>query len=280
MDVRSAVREYRGLSSDIFKKSAWTVPGKQWWDAYWNKPWFSGQGLETATRGLLDEYLSVQEKEELESRGIAPGDAPLRPSRDRTGTEKCRTFVCALPEGERQCHRFRSYMPASNFPGTDCAIWEAARATSAAPLYFPPITIEGCAYFDGGMESNNPILEAIREVGQEFPMAHPTAVVSIGCGSNSPSSPGGGLVSLINSIVQRVTDTEAKHTAFLEQFPGMRDSYFRLQETEGLGAIDLAAWERLGDIEKHARVYIQSAQGQSDIQRCAMKLAKSVPGER
>ncbi|KMP02317.1 hypothetical protein CIRG_10140 [Coccidioides immitis RMSCC 2394] len=52
----------------------------------------------------------------------------------------------------------RSY-PSKWEPNTGCTIWQAARATSAAPLYFngikfgvPPIT-----YVDGGLHNNNPV---------------------------------------------------------------------------------------------------------------------------
>jgi predicted acylesterase/phospholipase RssA len=276
MDVRSCTNAYRRLSRDIFKKTVWSFPGKQWWDAYWDKPWFSGRKLEEATQNLLVEYLTVQQKNNLEVGGISPRDAPLRPTGPQDDANTCRTFVCALPGGERQCHRFRSYMPYLNLSGTDCKIWEAARATSAAPLYFPPMSIGEIVYFDGGMASNNPILEAVREAGQEYPMHSIAAIVSIGTGSTAPSPPGGGLFSLINSVVQRVTDTEAKHNEFLEQFPGLRNTYFRLQEENRLGVIDLAACEKLAEIEQISRAYINSARGQADIGKCAEKLARNM----
>lgn len=38
----------------------------------------------------------------------------------------------------------------------DIKIWEAARATSAAPTFFGPITVGGFELIDGGMGANNP----------------------------------------------------------------------------------------------------------------------------
>jgi predicted acylesterase/phospholipase RssA len=35
-------------------------------------------------------------------------------------------------------------------------LWQVARATSAAPMYFSPITIEDKSYVDGGLGTNNP----------------------------------------------------------------------------------------------------------------------------
>lgn len=52
--------------------------------------------------------------------------------------------------------QFRTY--ATSFPDkfAGCAIWEAARATSAAPTYLPSITINGTDFVDGGLRFNNP----------------------------------------------------------------------------------------------------------------------------
>lgn len=38
-------------------------------------------------------------------------------------------------------------------------IWQAARATSAAPFYFDSITVDNVAYIDGGIQVNNPSME-------------------------------------------------------------------------------------------------------------------------
>jgi len=45
-------------------------------------------------------------------------------------------------------------------------IYEVARATSAAPTYFDPITIQNRKFGDGGFGCNNPSMELMMEVGQ------------------------------------------------------------------------------------------------------------------
>jgi patatin-like phospholipase/acyl hydrolase len=53
---------------------------------------------------------------------------------------------------------FRSYrnpLDKNEFP--DIKIWEAARATSAAPTVFDPITVDNTTFLDGGIHANNPI---------------------------------------------------------------------------------------------------------------------------
>ena len=41
------------------------------------------------------------------------------------------------------------------------AIWEVARATSAAPVYFPRFEKGGLAFVDGGLGWNNPSYEYV-----------------------------------------------------------------------------------------------------------------------
>jgi patatin-like phospholipase/acyl hydrolase len=36
-------------------------------------------------------------------------------------------------------------------------LWQAARATSAAPAYFKPLQVNGYTLVDGGLGANNPL---------------------------------------------------------------------------------------------------------------------------
>ncbi|CEF77784.1 unnamed protein product [Fusarium graminearum] len=80
-------------------------------------------------------------------------------------------------------------------PGHEMRLWEAARATSAAPLYFPPFCREGNfdtttegtkqVYLDGGLWHNNPIRIADSEAAAIWPEnthAHPDILLAIGTG--------------------------------------------------------------------------------------------------
>jgi hypothetical protein len=51
-------------------------------------------------------------------------------------------------------------------PADSCLIWEAARATSAAPTYFNSIQIGQTEYMDGGFGLNNPSQRMFYEVSQ------------------------------------------------------------------------------------------------------------------
>ena len=51
---------------------------------------------------------------------------------------------------------------------TKCKIWEAARATSAAPTYFRPANIAGHWFVDGGLVANDPSMAALTEAAALF----------------------------------------------------------------------------------------------------------------
>ena len=185
MDIESCKQAYRSLSTKIFHKSFWYLPGRQWWDAYWNKPWFSGQPLEFAVKQVVKQRISIREREHLQSQGTKVEDAPLRPERETS----LRCFVCALADQNHECDRIRSYRSTTDVQGNNFAIWQACRAKSAAPLYFPPFEHGERKYFDGGLEGNNPIIEGVREAIQEHPNRPFKVIVSIGTGKSEPREP-------------------------------------------------------------------------------------------
>src|SRR5271154_3147452 len=76
-------------------------------------------------------------------------------------------FVCAMSALNMAAgipHLFRSYQAPKN-QTFNCTIWEAARATSAAPTFFEQIVIgepgSSLSYVDGGMGCNNPIAQVL-----------------------------------------------------------------------------------------------------------------------
>jgi patatin-like phospholipase/acyl hydrolase len=70
----------------------------------------------------------------------------------------------------------------------DFPLWQVARATSAAPTYFPPADIESrsgerYAMIDGGVFANNPSLCALASARRLFPEAERFLLVSLGTGA-------------------------------------------------------------------------------------------------
>lgn len=80
---------------------------------------------------------------------------------------------------------FRSYERKGQ-GAAECHIWQAARATSAAPSFFKPMRIEiprpGRFYVDGGLRYNNPSKLVLDEARHLWPTVKRFCLVSIGTG--------------------------------------------------------------------------------------------------
>jgi predicted acylesterase/phospholipase RssA len=79
-------------------------------------------------------------------------------------------------------HIFSSYPRKGDSRSNTCEVWEAGRATGAAPTFLDPMEIDGVKYVDGGLTTNNPTELAITEAERLFPGRQIGCIVSLGCG--------------------------------------------------------------------------------------------------
>ena len=159
--------------------------------------------------------------------------------------------------------------------------------------------IDNRRYFDGGLKSNNPILEAVEEAILELhnpchsgasSSACFRAIVSLGTGKPKNTGPSGDFVSMAKYAVTQLTNTQAKHEEFLRRFPDIpaysdlkpddpSACYFRLNEETTLHKIDLADWKCLNEIRSLAEAYVASEGGIAAIKSAAARVArKTVSG--
>jgi len=158
---------------------------------------------------------------------------------------------------------FRSYE--SREPHSNCKIWEATRATLAAPTLFKRIEIgRAQPYIDGGLGRNNPSRVVLEEAKALFGARHIGCLVSIGTGhaetiSVKKSRGFRQLVSTdISDTLKAITiDCEATHEAMLGLFAKLPTTYFRLNVEHGMQGIKLSEWERLGNVEAHTAQYMR-----------------------
>jgi hypothetical protein len=152
-------------------------------------------------------------------------------------------------------------------------IWEAARATSAAPTFFQPITIDGVKYGDGGTGWNNPTAEVIAEAHSIWPSRPIGCLLSLGTGLEAANQLSDGNDELsegwTRSLLQKLapqasfqlevakycvaslTSCEKVHRDVSEKYPDRvvpGRNYFRLNVPQGMSSIGLEEWRKIGDI--------------------------------
>jgi patatin-like phospholipase/acyl hydrolase len=104
------------------------------------------------------------------------------------------TLAGSTAQSSRAPMFFKSWRANGRGPGGseraaafDFRLWQVARATSAAPTYFPPAVIESMsgdryAMIDGGVFANNPSLCAVAAARRLRPAAERLLLVSLGTG--------------------------------------------------------------------------------------------------
>lgn len=175
--------------------------------------------------------LEQKMKEILEGKGLNP-ELSLK---DCTGSP--RVFVVAK-RGTKP-YLFRNYADTDDYGehGTNEAmLWQAARATSAAPTYFPPIKIGRSTYVDGGIGVNNPAALACTEVKVILPWkgASIAALVSLGTGIPIYKGSNVSLTDIPRMLKEVATDCDLVHRNLQEE-----KYYFRFDVGEGIGDLSL-----------------------------------------
>jgi len=158
---------------------------------------------------------------------------------------------------------FRTYESHETHP--ECKIWEAARATSAAPTFFKGIEIgRAQPFIDGGIGRNNPSWIVLDEANTLFGARPIGCLVSIGTGQVETvgiKRPGFfqhiipmDVVDVLKAIA---TDCEDIHEHMLRLFAQLPMTYFRLNVEQGMQGIKLSEWERLRKVEAHTVQYLR-----------------------
>ncbi len=197
-------------------------------------------------------------------------------------------FVCAVPAKHvnKEPRLFRTW-EADKYPGYNCTIWEAARATSASPRFFKRICIGDSGlqeeFIDAGMGCNNPVRYLIVEAQREFGSAREVScIVSIGTGKpkvagfKAPSFFQRALpLDLVKVLASMATDTEAQASVMKARYQNCPSLYHRLNVERGLDEITLEEWEKLGEVKTHTMTYL----GEDDINNDLDIIVKALVGK-
>lgn len=180
----------------------------------------------------------------------------------------------------------RTY-PSASAP-IDCTIWEAARATSAAPTFFPPIKFRnrtGGEFVDGGVGCNNPTKVLIKEAKtyyrlKDYGATRPTCLVSIGTGQKDliqlhkaasifwfKDRTG---LSIAPALAAIVTDCETTNDEVT--LSAIEDNtthlYYRFDVPQGMQNIVLDEWAKADDIRTYTDKYMRSNETEHRLLKC------------
>ncbi|KAJ7113901.1 acyl transferase/acyl hydrolase/lysophospholipase [Mycena epipterygia] len=245
MSVEDAISAYDQLAQEVFSETKFIgQDGK-----------FKASRLEAAVKRIVSEKSVSRNPEE-----------PMKDS--GAGGAICRSFVCAQSAQTMRGNIpviFRTY-DSPDEPAAECTIWEAARATSAAPTFFKRIEIGPHAqtYIDGGLGRNNPTGTLIEEADAVFPGQRVACVVSIGTGQvKTTAIPKPSLfqrilpLAAIHTMVEIATDCEATNQEMVKRFTGTPHVYFRFNVDQGMQSIKTGEWERLSEVSAHTHQYLR-----------------------
>ncbi|KAI2470335.1 FabD/lysophospholipase-like protein [Annulohypoxylon bovei var. microspora] len=232
----------------------------------------------------------------------------------------CRVFIIANvneSDGMVTTHRFfRSYestQASSGRPGDIC-VWQVARATTAAPLYFEPLELQTNDSMqrtrtdapthraseirsnatdprierleDGGFgPANNPSMEMFNELRKILPRNMRIGTfVSIGTARTRVELRGPRLLRFVRGTMHRVGDPEPTHRHMVDEAKRNHPSisYHRINEPEGLEGVQMDDWKpkATGDdtirkMEAAFNLYSSKIDVVEIFQQCAEELVEA-----
>ncbi|XP_062402446.1 calcium-independent phospholipase A2-gamma-like [Sardina pilchardus] len=203
---------YRKLGSDVFKQNVIVGTGKM----VWSHAFYDSQIWEN----ILKEKLGLDLMVETARNPDCPKLSAVSTVVNRGTPLKAYVFRnYSMPPGVRSHYR----------GGCQYKLWQAIRASSAAPGYFQEFGLGGDLHQDGGLLINNPTALAIHECRCLWPKTPLQCVVSLGTGRfetvGKNNATHTSLKTKLTNIISSATDTEEVHTMLDELLPA--NTYFR-----------------------------------------------------
>ncbi|KIO25016.1 hypothetical protein M407DRAFT_244232 [Tulasnella calospora MUT 4182] len=246
MTIPECIAAYRELAQEVFDVDAVRVAVN-----LRNGAKFSGTKLQQAVEKVVNRH-----------KGRTSTKMWDNPEHRSANELACRTFVVAIPgcDVPRPAKLFRTYNNRfQRHTADDCQIWEAARATSCAPSFFPEIQVDGVYYSDGGLGYNNPTKLLLQEAQSLWgPDQRIGCLLSIGTGSvdsfmtrfNDPLD----VLKSVGIFKRMALNCDAVHqemksdqlvAPFYYRFNPTMDEHVSLDEWKKIRELENVAWQYL-----------------------------------
>ncbi|KAK7121155.1 hypothetical protein R3I93_022291 [Phoxinus phoxinus] len=249
---------YRTLSSDVFKQNVIVGTVKM----SWSHAFYDSQIWEKVLKEKIGSDLLIHTARNPDCPKVAAVSTVV----NHGPPVKAYVFRnYTLPVGVRSHYR----------GGCRHRLWEAIRASSAAPGYFQEFALGHDLHQDGGMLINNPTALAIHECQCLWPDVPLQCVVSLGtgrfesAGSNSVSFTS--LKTKLSNVISSATNTEEVHTMLDALLPP--NTYFRLNPflSEEV-SLDESRHEKLSQMQSEAQEYLE--RNQEKLRRAVSELTR------
>ncbi|XP_054888963.1 calcium-independent phospholipase A2-gamma-like isoform X2 [Poeciliopsis prolifica] len=203
---------YRRLGSDVFKQNVILGTVKMGW----SHAFYDSEAWENILKEKVGSHILVETSRNPDCPKVAAVSTIVNQG---------------LP---LKAHVFRNYnllpgVRSHYLGGCQYQLWQAIRATSAAPGYFQEFKLGNDLHQDGGLLMNNPTALAIHESKCLWPDTPLECVVSLGTGrietAGKTSVTYTSLKTKLTNVISSATDTEEVH-AMLDAFLPP-DTYFR-----------------------------------------------------
>lgn len=170
-------------------------------------------------------------------------------------------------------------------------IWQALRATSAAPTFFEEITfgVPGITYIDGGLGYNSPCVEIDAQAKSIWNGRAIGCVVSIGTGLQTIPNiqkiswlPFGlnDDLSVAAAIVQMATSTTRVDNEMQRMYRDTETEYYRWDVDTGLGDISLEQWMKEDEMASATQRYMEDPDQSIRKTKLANTLARISAGPK
>ncbi|XP_061827655.1 calcium-independent phospholipase A2-gamma-like isoform X1 [Nerophis lumbriciformis] len=234
---------YRRFGSEVFRQNRLVGTVKMGW----NHSYYNTETWETILREKLGDRVLIK----TASDELSPKVSAVSAVVNWGNSPKAFVF----------CNYNHKPGSLSRYPGgSGYPMWQAVRASSAAPGYFQEFPLQSDIHQDGGIIMNNPCALAVHESRLLWPRHPFQCVLSLGTGryDNPKRGPttSTSLRAKISNLISSATDTEGVHTLLDDLLP--RDVYFRFNPMLSAEVtLDESRPGALDQLERDTQVYLE-----------------------